>query len=129
LGFPKRLEDIAAEIQAFNRHQLIRPDVWIKARDLPPFVSDSFSNLPQLLRIYATYLRYHFDYLTRSMRAPRGQVLDTLLKLVRRETGQAMYTEVSEILTATAAQTRSLTDADFTPDSLKIRWQRIGRAS
>jgi hypothetical protein len=128
-AFPKRLADIANEIQHLNRHELVRPDVWTKTHKLPRSLGESFSKLPILLRRYADYLRSQFAFMDRSMRSPYGQVLDLLLELVRKETGRAMYTETSGILTSTANVTESSLETDFSQDSLKIRWQRINKSA
>jgi hypothetical protein len=59
----------------------------------------------------------------RAMHSPQGQVLDSVLKLVRNETGHAMYSEISEILTASAAAAGLPKETDFTQDRLKVRWR------
>jgi hypothetical protein len=126
-AFPTRLEDMANEIQRLNRHDLISPNIWMNTRKLPGLLGESFSKLPVLLRCYADYLRSQFTSMDQSMRSPYGQVLDLLLELVRRETGRAMYTEISGILTVTANIAGSSRETDFSQDSLKIRWQRISK--
>jgi hypothetical protein len=128
-AFPKRLENIANEIQHLNQHELIRPDVWIKTRRLPAFLGESCSKLPILLRFYSDYLRSQFASMDQSMRGPYGQVLDILLELVRQETRRAMYAEISEILMATAAVAGLPAETDFSADSLKVRWQRKNKSA
>jgi len=127
-ALPKRLKDIGSDIRVLNRHDLIDPYTWMKTRDVPEWVAESFSRLPDLLQLYADYLESQGKFLTRSNRSPGGQLLDSLLTLVRSETKRAMYAEISQILTTTAGLGSS-EHKDFSPDSLKIRWQRLNKSA
>jgi hypothetical protein len=131
--FPRRIANMADEIEMVNNHPLLCPS-WVRGRNLSDshkeYSSVWFNRLPVLLRRYAAYLSGHSSDMSKSMtehsrKNPKtyGSVLDALLDLVIRETGGYRYAHLSKLLTATAAVTGS--KKDFSPDALKMRTLRL----
>jgi len=126
-AFPSRIEAMAGEIETLNKHPMLRPDEWVKARGIAESAKRHFAvwfaRLPLLVCHYAAFVRAHCkrmsDFLLKEHRiAPRTRVLRALVSLVRRETGSPRYTHLSNVLIATALLAGK-PEKGLDPDSLK----------
>ena len=127
--FPKRLRDIAEEIERLNKHPLIRPDIFVvymtASEPLKKHLGKWFLQLPILLRSYAAFFAVHAKstawFMKRNVanhRTWRPEVLCCLVDLVRKETGRPRLTDLANILTATAHEA-GISEVGLDADSLK----------
>jgi hypothetical protein len=136
---PGRLKRLADEIERFNKHPLLRPDVWIYARRISEthpkpaldYLGKRLLGLPGLLRTYAAFIDGHSksmnSYLREAYRSgPRSQVLAALISFVRRQTGRARYEDLANLLAAAAGVEGSGgSDLTFTASALKALDRRM----
>lgn len=136
---PGRLKRLADEIERFNKHPLLRPDVWIHCRGssethskpVLDYLGRRLMALPGLLRIHAAYVDGHSRSMSHYLReahrsGPRTQLLAALISFVRKETGRARYEDLANILAAAAGVEGSGdSHLTFTASTLKALDRRM----
>jgi len=135
----KRIDDFAEEIQKLHKDRLFRPKEWssnfIAMNDVPPgpscvLMQRDLSELPNLLRLQARYLRFQLRTIQKALAYRSHQHSETkatleLLDLVRNKTGRPLYSQVADLLTA-AYQAFGI-QKTVLPETLAIRYERKKR--
>jgi len=138
-GLPKRLADLAVDIERVNQDSWFRPNAFLRDPqdvyvDVSPFeqLPRRFLALPGLLRSYESYFETRRKEIARFRQGPgranrsvKNQVFQ-LLEAVDRNTGRPHYREVADLLAVLAPENRP--DLDFNEAALRQCYKRTQRA-